>query len=134
MNDIRTLEEFRAQLDQLDAQIVDLLASRFDVCRNVARYKKEWGIPMMQPARVQAVKQRAAERARLAGVNEEFMVALYTAIIAEACRLEDDIIGAPLPPAAARADAEAETDALATDRGASSTATAGAARRSLSCT
>lgn len=95
MREQKSLDDFRSQLDQLDTQIVSLLARRFDVCRDVARYKRQQGIPMMQPARVQIVKQRAAERARLAGVNEEFIVALYTAIIAEACRLEDDIIQSP---------------------------------------
>lgn len=92
MGDNRNLEDFRSQLDQLDRQIVSLLASRFDICRNVARFKKERGISMMQPARVQIVKQQAAERARIAGVSEDFILSIYTAIIAEACRLEDAII------------------------------------------
>jgi chorismate mutase len=91
------LEEFRRQLDELDGQLLDLLARRFDVCRQVAALKAEEQIPMMQPARVAEVKRRAVERGRSRGLAEAFVTALYDLVIAEACRIEDVLLEAGLP-------------------------------------
>jgi chorismate mutase len=49
---------------------------------------------MMQPDRVKAVHERNAELARLNSVNPKLVQDLYTLVIAEACRLEDEIIDA----------------------------------------
>jgi chorismate mutase-like protein len=86
------LDDHRAQLDQIDGHIVDLIARRLDICRDVARVKKVEGICMMQPGRVELVKRRVAERARARGLDETFARNLYSLIIDEACRLEDVII------------------------------------------
>lgn len=76
----------------MDEQIVSLLARRFAICREVAAYKSEAGIPMMQTGRVNEVKRRAAERGRAQGLSERFVTSLYDLIIDEACRIEDEII------------------------------------------
>ena len=89
---MNALEQFREELDSIDAQIVESLGRRFDVCRRVAQLKKEHGIPMMQPDRVEQVKQRRAALGASHGVDADFIVALYTLIIQEACRLEDKVI------------------------------------------
>ena len=86
------LQLWRAELDTLDDQIVSLFSRRFAICREVAVYKKSTGIPMMRTARVQEVKQRAAERGRASGLREVFVTALYDLIIDEACQIEDEII------------------------------------------
>ena len=52
------LQRWREELDALDDQIVSLFSRRFAVCREVAAYKKETGIPMMQNGRVIEVKKR----------------------------------------------------------------------------
>lgn len=88
------LEPFRVQINELDDAIINLIARRIDVCTQVAAYKRTHDIPMMQPGRVDAVKQRCAERAARHGLDPEFAVALYERIIDEACRLEDTIIKA----------------------------------------
>jgi chorismate mutase len=92
------LLHFRKELDELDRRLMETLAARFAVCRQVAEYKAEHQIPMMQPARVIEVKTRAAERALAAGLTERFGLDLYELIISEACRLEDDIIEAARSP------------------------------------
>lgn len=92
------LLQFRKELDELDRRLMETLAERFAVCRQVAEYKAERQIPMMQPARVLEVKKRAAERALAAGLTERFGLELYDLIISEACRLEDEIIEAAVSP------------------------------------
>lgn len=97
-----TLSEFRQRLNALDADLVRLLGERYEVCRAVAEYKREEGIPMMQPARVQEVKERSAQAAVRHGVDPEFARKLFGLIIEEACRLEDQIIDRSLDGATAK--------------------------------
>lgn len=89
------LEVYRGALNRIDGEIIALLGERYAVCRDVAAYKKANGIPMMQPQRVEEVKERCARLASERGVNRDFARQLYTLIIDEACRMEDDIIDAP---------------------------------------
>ena len=42
------LSILRKELDELDQQLMDVLARRFEICREVARYKAAMNIPMMQ--------------------------------------------------------------------------------------
>ena len=52
------LAPFRRRLDEIDAQLVDLLGERFQICREVAVHKAENEIDMMQPGRVEIVRAR----------------------------------------------------------------------------
>jgi chorismate mutase-like protein len=88
------LDSFRTRIDDLDRQIMALLADRLQVCAEVAAYKKQHAIPMMQPDRVEAVKSRCAALGASRGLRGDFVKDLYGCIIGEACRLEDEIIGA----------------------------------------
>ncbi|HEX3480438.1 MAG TPA: chorismate mutase [Kofleriaceae bacterium] len=88
------LDAFRSQLDELDAELVALVARRLQICDQVAALKRRNGIPMMQPGRVEQVKWRAIARGAELGLSEPFVEQLYALIIAEACRREDAIIGA----------------------------------------
>jgi chorismate mutase len=89
------LQLWRAELDTLDDQIISLFSRRFNICREVAAYKRETGIPMMQTGRVNEVKKRAAEKGRALGLRDVFTTALYDLIIDEACQIEDEIIDGP---------------------------------------
>ncbi|AFZ59104.1 chorismate mutase [Anabaena cylindrica FACHB-243] len=94
MEAMNRLEGFRQEIDDVDSQIVEALAKRFEIAKRVADFKKQQGIPMMQPDRVEAVKQRRRELGTQHGLDGEFMVALYSLIIQETCRVEDEIIEA----------------------------------------
>jgi chorismate mutase-like protein len=89
------LSEFRSELNKIDEQIVALLGQRFTIIRKVADYKKDNLVPMMQPGRVEEVKDRCAESAIAHEVNPELLRNLYSLIIDEACRVEDEIIDNP---------------------------------------
>lgn len=90
---MNTLDDYRRQIDSLDAALIRTLGERFAVCRRIAEFKKEQFIPMMQSGRVEEVKRRCAELGAAHGVNPELVVDLYGLIIAESCRAEDEIIG-----------------------------------------
>jgi chorismate mutase-like protein len=96
-----TLETLRADLDRIDAEFLAALGARVDVCRNIALYKREHGVPMMQPHRIGVVQQRAARFAEANRLDLTFMKRLYDLIIGETCRIEDLIIGAGTEPVSA---------------------------------
>jgi chorismate mutase-like protein len=88
------LLRFRRELDELDDQILDVLSRRLGICREVALYKAEAGIAMMQAGRVAQVKARAVAKGKTKGLSENFVLSLYEIVITEACRIEDEIIRA----------------------------------------
>jgi chorismate mutase len=87
------LEPFRRRLDVLDEQIAGLLGERFEVCREVAHYKSEHEIPMMQPERVAQVRARYLERGLQADLPADFTADLFELLIDATCRMEDELMG-----------------------------------------
>ncbi len=86
------LDLLRARLEAIDERLLDTLRERLECCVQIAHYKRENGIPMMQPHRIDLVQQRAARYAAEHGISADFLRSLYDLIIAETCRVEDIII------------------------------------------
>ncbi len=87
------LDPYRRRLDELDDRIARLLGERFDVCREVALYKRAHAIPMMQPERVAAVRARYLERGAQVRLPADFTAALFELLIGATCQLEDELMG-----------------------------------------
>jgi 4-amino-4-deoxychorismate mutase len=88
------LEPYRRRLDGLDDQIARLLGERFEVCREIARYKEAHDIPMMQPDRVAIVRERYLARGEEARLPADFAADLFELLIAATCKEEDDLMAA----------------------------------------
>lgn len=87
-----TLETCRQEIDRLDAQLLATIGRRLAVCCRVAEHKRAQGMAVRQPERAaQVVRQAVAEGARH-GLDAGFVRTLYDLIMAEACRLEDQIV------------------------------------------
>jgi len=90
------LSGFRDRLDPIDEEIARLLGERFEICREVATYKSEHGIPMMQSERVAEVRARYLARGAAVNLPEDFTAALFELLIGATCKLEDELMdGAP---------------------------------------
>ena len=61
----------RAEIERIDRQLIDLIAERVRLAREVGDVKRELGVPTLDPAREAAVVRRAGELAREAGVGDE---------------------------------------------------------------
>lgn len=88
------LDPYRRRLDGLDDEIARLLGERFEVCRDIARYKLAHEIPMMQPERVVAVRERYLARGEEANLPADFTGALFELLIAATCKEEDELMAA----------------------------------------
>jgi chorismate mutase len=86
------LTRFRERLDPIDEEIARLLGERFEICREVARYKSERGIPMMQPERVAEVRERYLGRGADANLPADFTGDLFELLIGATCKLEDELM------------------------------------------
>ncbi|WP_338778185.1 chorismate mutase family protein [Streptomyces sp. DG1A-41] len=67
------LAGLRAELDLIDATLLDTLKTRIDVCVRIAEHKREHGVPMMQPHRIGIVQERAARYGAEHGVDGTFL-------------------------------------------------------------
>lgn len=85
------LKPYRKRIDDLDDKIIDLLAERIDIIREVGHLKHHEDIPSVIPDRVKEVRERAVSRAVKKGVDENLVRHLYTALIDYSCNLEDEI-------------------------------------------
>lgn len=89
---MKLLEEHRHKIDYIDDRIVDLLAERFEIVRDVAQLKAQNDIPAVLPDRVEEVIERCATRADGKRTSPELVRLLYTLIVDHACALEEEII------------------------------------------
>jgi len=92
------LDPYRQRLDELDERTIALLGERFAVCREIALYKSEHAIPMMQPGRVEQVRARYEAMGADAGLPAQFTARLFQLVIESTCRIEDELMAAAQAP------------------------------------
>ncbi|MGW0041871.1 chorismate mutase family protein [Rhodococcus sp. NPDC003348] len=89
------LEGLRAELDGIDDRLLDDIRARIEICSRIALVKRRHAIPMMQPRRVGAVHEHAHSYALDHDLSPQFLHDVYDLLIAETCRVEDQIIAVP---------------------------------------
>lgn len=80
-----TLGSYRAQLDLINGQLVDLLAERMQVCRRIARLKSAHGISMMQPQRISSTLEQVRSLSGARQLCPDYVGRLFRLIIDETC-------------------------------------------------
>ncbi len=76
----QNLQALRRHIDILDEQILELMAKRMEVVREIGAIKRRQNISLLQPDRWQKVYERALDFARENGMNEEFIRTVYSAV------------------------------------------------------
>jgi chorismate mutase len=84
-----SLDDIRAQLDQIDDNIVDLLADRFKLISQVSAYKKAKGMPVYQSGRENEILDRVVGKGEDLGLNPLLLQALFLQIFAVSRRDQD---------------------------------------------
>jgi chorismate mutase len=82
------LAAVRAEIEAVDAAIVDALARRLSLARDVRAVKTRAGQPVLDPAREADVIARVGAMARHAGLPEDEVRALYWRIVAMSRRAQ----------------------------------------------
>lgn len=82
------LGDLRQRIDAIDAALVNLLADRMNVCREVAEIKETTGVAVIQPQRVRDVLSSRRQWAIDAGVDADFAEQLFRTLLSETHRIE----------------------------------------------
>lgn len=77
------LAEYRAQIDSVDRQIVELLNKRATIVHNVGVLKKAAGLPVSVPSREQQVLDRVAEAGKDGPLPPAILGRIYQTILRE---------------------------------------------------
>lgn len=68
------LEEYRSEIDRLDAEMIDILARRLDVIDAIGHYKKQNNITILQLKRWTNILEERLENGKNLGVDPEFLI------------------------------------------------------------
>jgi len=108
------LSDLRARIDELDAALVQLLAQRINIVREVAETKGHSGDSIIQPQRVRDVLQTRRQWAIDAGVDADFAEQLFRTLLSETHRIEAaESRSEPTPTKDAGARTRSELDTVA---------------------
>lgn len=87
--DIRSL---RAQIDELDNSLMELLAKRFRLCREIGTFKKEHNMTILQTRRYNEILEKRGTQAGLCGMNPKFTAHIFELIHEESVRQQLAIV------------------------------------------
>ena len=87
--DIRSL---RAQIDELDNSLMELLAKRFRLCREIGTFKKEHNMTILQTGRYNEILEKRGTQAGLCGMNPKFAAHIFELIHEESVRQQLAIV------------------------------------------
>ena len=88
-----SLNELRDKIDKLDDQLLELLARRMRVSRDIGQYKKEHNMPVLQAQRYEELLDKRARQAVQMGMDREFMRSVLQAIHEESVRQQMEVLG-----------------------------------------
>lgn len=86
------LSLLRQQLDKIDTELLDILARRFEVAREIGRYKKLHRMPVVQAERYNDVIRTRVEAGTSMQMDKDFLTNILLAIHDESVRQQIEII------------------------------------------
>ncbi|MBR5854905.1 MAG: chorismate mutase [Paludibacteraceae bacterium] len=85
---MKELSSLRAEIDQLDEQLWEIIAQRVDVAREIGEWKRAHGEQIVQPERWQQVMQHCQQVGLQYGLSEKVINEVMSAIHTESIRVE----------------------------------------------
>ena len=86
------ITQLRHQIDELDNQLMDLLAKRMRVCREIGQYKKEHNMTVLQTNRYNEILEKRGAQGSLCGMAPSFVAQVFENIHEESVRQQIEII------------------------------------------
>lgn len=81
-----SLNILRQQIDELDNRLMELLTKRMRISREIAAYKKEHSMAVVQTARYSEILDKRAAQGVLCGMDADFIKSIYEHIHEESVR------------------------------------------------
>jgi chorismate mutase len=86
------LSELRKQIDDCDDHIIEILAKRMRICREIGVFKKEHNITVLQTARYREIIEKRGQQGAQCSMSAKFVEDVFEAIHAESVREQMEII------------------------------------------
>lgn len=86
------IHELRKQIDELDNQLMELLAKRMRVCREIGQYKKEHNMTVLQTVRYNEIQNKRGAQGALCGMDPDFVRKIFEEVHEESVRQQIEII------------------------------------------
>ena len=86
------IRSLRAQIDELDNSLMELLAKRFRLCREIGTFKKEHNMTILQTRRYNEILEKRGTQAGLCGMNPKFAAHIFELIHEESVRQQLAIV------------------------------------------
>ena len=87
-----SLGGLRKQIDEMDDQLLNLLTKRMRISREIALYKKDHNMGVVQTARYNEILDKRCAQGSLCGMSPEFVRRIYESIHEESVRQQMEII------------------------------------------
>ena len=86
------LQNLRAEIDQLDDQLMNLLSKRLRICREIGQYKKEHNLTVLQSNRYSEILDKRGKQGVQYGLSAESVANIFEEIHQESVRQQLKII------------------------------------------
>ena len=87
-----SLHVLRSQIDELDNELLELLAKRMRISCEIAHYKKDHNLTVLQPARYNEILETRSIQGTRCGMNVKFVKNIFEGIHEESIRQQMEII------------------------------------------
>ena len=86
------ISALRKQIDEIDNSIIDVLAKRMRVSREIGQYKKEHGMTILQTSRYSEILDKRGAQGSLLGIDPECIKKIFEAIHEESVNQQMKIV------------------------------------------
>jgi len=86
------INHLRRQIDEMDNDLMDLLAKRMRVCREIGMYKKEHNMTVVQQTRYNEILHKRGMEAEQCGMAADFIAQMFELIHVESVRQQMNIV------------------------------------------
>ena len=86
------IRQLRNQIDEVDNELMDLLAKRMRICREIGVYKKEHNMTVLQANRYNEILEKRGAQGSLIGIDPECIAHIFELIHEESVRQQLEIV------------------------------------------
>ena len=82
----------RKQIDEIDNNLMDLLAKRMRISREIGQYKKEHGMTILQTSRYNEILEKRGAQGALCGIDPECIKQIFETIHEESVKQQMEVL------------------------------------------
>lgn len=89
---LNKLEELRDTIDSIDKDLLNLIAKRMEIAKEIGQYKKDNNITILQSGRWQEIVEQSVNEGKKKGLSQEFVENYLQSIHGESIRIQNEIM------------------------------------------